>query len=44
MAANGTDSLVFINDGTVDKSRMMNSEVYRAIFCASALCFKIQFG
>ena len=31
MAANGTGSLVFIDDVTADKSSRMNSEVFRAI-------------
>ena len=30
-AANGTGSLVFIDDVTADKSSRMNSEVFRAI-------------
>ena len=30
MAANGTGSLVFIDDVTADRSSRMNSEVYRA--------------
>ncbi len=34
MAASGTGSLVFIDDVTADKSRMMNSEVFRAILSA----------
>ena len=31
MAANGTGSLVFIDDVTADRSSRMNSEVYRAV-------------
>ena len=34
MAANGTGSLVFIDDVTADKSSRMNSEVFRAILSA----------
>ena len=34
MAANGTGSLVFIDDVTADKSSRMNSEVFRAIVSA----------
>uniref|UniRef100_A0A8C5MV28 Transposase Tc1-like domain-containing protein n=1 Tax=Leptobrachium leishanense TaxID=445787 RepID=A0A8C5MV28_9ANUR len=34
MAANGTGSLVVIDDVTADKSRRMNSEVFRAILSA----------
>uniref|UniRef100_A0A673YSH1 Tc1-like transposase DDE domain-containing protein n=1 Tax=Salmo trutta TaxID=8032 RepID=A0A673YSH1_SALTR len=34
MAANGTGSLVFIDDVTADKSSRMNSEVFRAILFA----------
>ena len=34
MAANGTGSLVFIDDVTADRSSKMNSEVYRAILSA----------
>ena len=34
MAANGTESLVFIHDMTADGSSRMNSEVYRAILSA----------
>uniref|UniRef100_A0A8C5R1Q5 Transposase n=1 Tax=Leptobrachium leishanense TaxID=445787 RepID=A0A8C5R1Q5_9ANUR len=34
MAANGTGSLVFIDDVTADKSRRLNSEVFRAILSA----------
>ena len=34
MAANGTGSLVFIDDVTADKSSRMNSEVFRAIISA----------
>ena len=42
MAANGTTSLVFIDDGTADKSSRMNSEMLRAILSPldSAKCFK----
>ena len=32
MTANGTGSLVFIDDVTADKSSRMNSEVFRAIY------------
>ena len=31
MAANGTGSLVFIDDVTADKSSRMNSEVFREV-------------
>ena len=34
MAANGTGSLVFIDDVTADKSSRMNSEVFRAMLSA----------
>ena len=34
MAANGTGSLVFIDDVTADKSSRINSEVFRAILYA----------
>ena len=34
MAANGTESLVFIDDVTADRSSRMNSEVYRALLSA----------
>ena len=34
MAANGTGSLVFIDDVTANKSNRMNSEVFRAILSA----------
>ena len=34
MAANGTGSLVFIDDVTAGRSSKMNSEVYRAILSA----------
>ena len=34
MAANGTGSLVFIDEVTADKSSRMNSEVFRAILSA----------
>ena len=34
MAANGTGSLVFIDDVTIDRSDRMNSEVYRALLSA----------
>ena len=34
MAANGTGSVVFIDDVTADKSSRMNSEVFRAILSA----------
>ena len=34
MAASGTESLVFIDDVTADRSSRVNSEVYRAILSA----------
>ena len=34
MAANGKDSLSFIDDATADRSIRMNSEPYRAILSA----------
>ena len=34
IAANGTGSLVFIDDVTADKSSMMNFEVFRVILSA----------
>lgn len=42
MAANTPWSLVFIDDGTADRSSKMNAEVYRAILCShSAEFFKL---
>ena len=37
MAANATDSLLFVNDVAADRSVRMNSEVYRAILSVSYL-------
>ena len=34
MAANGTGSLVFIDDVTADRNRRMNAEVHRPILSA----------
>lgn len=34
MAANGTGSVMFIDDVTADRSSKINSEVYRAIISA----------
>ncbi len=34
MAANGTGSLLFIDDVTADRSSKMNSEVFKAVISA----------
>ena len=45
MAASGTQSVVFIDDMTADRSSRMNSEVYRTLLSAAKLIgwyFKLQ--